>query len=78
MRKEEVMRKVFIVILCPVLLFLTTGCQSAKSKAVEGAVVGTVLGAAAGAGIGSLSGNEGAGAGIGAAVGAIGDRKSVV
>jgi len=60
-----------IFILLISFALLNGGCQSTKTRAVEGAVVGAVVGATAGSIIGHQSGETGEGAGIGAAVGAI-------
>jgi uncharacterized protein YcfJ len=65
------MKKIFVLILCLGLVALGAGCQSAKTRAVEGAVIGGVLGATAGGIIGHQSGHGGEGAGIGAAAGAV-------
>jgi outer membrane lipoprotein SlyB len=65
------MKKVFIVLVCLGLLGLGIGCQSTKTRAIEGAAVGGVLGAAAGGIIGHQSHRGGEGAAIGAGLGAI-------
>jgi len=65
------MKKIFALILCLGLISLSIGCQSTKTRAVEGTVIGTILGAGAGYVIGKQSGHGGEGAGIGAAAGAL-------
>ena len=65
------MKNSFLIIICMFVLFLNAGCQSTKSRAVEGAVIGGVVGATAGGIIGHQSHHGGEGAGIGAAVGAL-------
>jgi uncharacterized protein YcfJ len=65
------MKKVFVLVLCLGLAFLTYGCQSSESRAPEGAVIGGLLGATAGGIIGHQSGHGLIGAGIGAAAGAL-------
>lgn len=51
--------------------FLNLGCQTTKTRAVEGAVIGGLVGATAGGVIGHQSHHGAEGAGIGAAVGAL-------
>jgi len=65
------MNKICILVVCAVLLLLTTGCQNAKTRAGEGAVIGGVLGAAAGGIIGHQGHHAGEGVAIGAAAGAV-------
>lgn len=65
------MKKIFVLILCLGLVSLLIGCQSEKSRAVEGAVIGGALGAGGGYAIGKQSHHGAEGAGIGAAVGAL-------
>jgi len=65
------MRKLTWLMICLSIVFLNLGCQTTKTRAVEGGVIGGVVGAAAGGIIGHQSGHGGEGAGIGAAVGAI-------
>jgi len=65
------MSKVCVFSLFLALVLISSGCQSTKTRAVEGGVIGGVLGAAAGGIIGHQSGHGGEGAGIGAGVGAV-------
>jgi uncharacterized protein YcfJ len=65
------MKRIFVLVVCVALVFLTCGCQSNKTRTAEGAVIGGVLGATAGGIIGHQSHHGAEGAGIGAAVGAI-------
>lgn len=65
------MKKITLLILAAAIIFLNTGCQNTKSRAVEGAVIGGVVGATAGGIIGHQSHHGGEGAGIGAAAGAL-------
>jgi uncharacterized protein YcfJ len=65
------MKKAFVFILCAGVVFLSLGCQSAKTRAPEGAGIGGALGALAGGIIGHQSGHGGEGVAIGAAAGAV-------
>lgn len=64
------MKKIFLVA-CAVMLAASSGCQSTKTRAVEGSVIGGLLGAAAGGIIGHQGGHGTEGALIGAATGAV-------
>ncbi|MCX5704665.1 MAG: glycine zipper domain-containing protein [Candidatus Omnitrophica bacterium] len=67
------MKRLTSIVICSVLLLLTTGCQNTQTRAVEGGVIGGILGAGAGYGIGTATGHHGAeGAAIGAVAGALG------
>ncbi len=63
------MNKLFLMSL--IMPFLFCGCQTTKTRAVEGAAIGGILGAGAGYAIGQATHHGAEGAGIGAAVGAI-------
>jgi uncharacterized protein YcfJ len=65
------MKQIGLFTLCIILILSTLGCQSEKSRAVEGAVIGGVIGAAGGGIIGHQSHHEAEGIGIGAAAGAL-------
>lgn len=59
------------IMTCGLVGVLCCGCQSTKSRAVEGSVIGGLLGAAAGGIIGHQSRHGAEGALIGAATGAV-------
>ncbi|MCM8787525.1 MAG: glycine zipper domain-containing protein [Candidatus Omnitrophica bacterium] len=63
------MKKAILVAIILSITFL--GCQTTKTRAVEGGVIGGVLGAGAGYAIGQTTHHGAEGAGIGAAIGAI-------
>ncbi|MDD5195011.1 MAG: glycine zipper domain-containing protein [Candidatus Omnitrophica bacterium] len=66
------MKKIIALSLSLIFIAAVSGCQSTKTRAVEGALIGAVVGAGAGYGIGHASGHHGGeGAGIGAAAGAL-------
>lgn len=65
------MKKLFLLSMCLIFVFVSTGCQSTKTRAVEGAAVGGVVGATAGAIIGHQSRHGGQGAALGAVLGAL-------
>ena len=65
------MKKLALLMMCLSIVSLNLGCQTTKSRAVEGGVIGGAVGATAGGIIGHQSGHGGEGAGIGAAVGAV-------
>lgn len=64
-------KRIFVLVVSLAWVFLTSGCQSNKTRTAEGAVIGGVLGATAGGIIGHQTHHGAEGAGIGAAVGAI-------
>ncbi|MCM8819201.1 MAG: glycine zipper domain-containing protein [Candidatus Omnitrophica bacterium] len=59
------------MLLAVILSITFLGCQTTKTRAVEGSVIGGVLGAGAGYAIGQATHHGAEGAGIGAAIGAI-------
>lgn len=65
------MKKLFLPAFFLLILPLVLGCQSTKTRAVEGATIGGVLGALGGGIIGHQSGHGGEGAAIGAAAGVV-------
>jgi outer membrane lipoprotein SlyB len=65
------LKTIGVLFLCLMLMPLSAGCESNKTRIAEGAVIGGLLGGAAGGIIGHQSGRGGAGAGIGIAAGAL-------
>jgi len=65
------MKKILTFVLGFSLLLLVTGCQSAKSRVVEGAIIGGLLGGTAGGVVGQQSHHGGEGAAIGVATGVL-------
>ena len=65
------MKKVILIILSLSVASLFMGCQSTKTRAIEGAAAGGLLGAITGGIIGHQSGHGGEGAAIGAAAGVV-------
>lgn len=66
---KRLINAIFLLNLSVILAL--SGCQSQKTKAVEGAVIGGIIGAGAGGIIGHQSHHGAEGAAIGAAIGAL-------